>query len=233
MSLRVVGRAPTLPKQALHAKEEPRKENQTGGNYDLRTLRHANLENDPVFSELKGKLEEYLEDRKLPTVRQKVLPFKSANLREVLFNSLLVLLSEVTFTNDETQQRVLLIKVKKWYDEKTAPPTPLPTLVKRKDAVRPSSKQLSKSETPLRERKAILKAKGIDAVTTIESRTASPILPSKLPRLVSSLDYRSYAEQTVSVLDDSTESKLNARYIEFREREKLEMKATSTRNSEN
>mmetsp|Transcript_12961 Transcript_12961/g.24070 ORF Transcript_12961/g.24070 Transcript_12961/m.24070 type:complete len:448 (+) Transcript_12961:35-1378(+) len=234
MSLQVVGKAPALPKhvQGFGVKEDTLKDSRPGAatNYDLRTLRHANLENDPTFSELKGKLEEYLEDKKLPPARQKVMPYKSSSWREVLFNSLLVLLSEVTFTNDEHQQQILLTRVKKWYDEKTAPPSPLPPIIKRKDAVRPSSKRLSKSETPLKERKVNLELKKLDAIPSIESRTPSPTKTAKLPRLVVSLDSRTFADKRANILDEVTEAKLSSRYIEFRERELLEMKATSTRN---
>jgi hypothetical protein len=238
MSLQVIGKGPVLPKQVQPSllKDEAKRTSRSGAgpNYDLRTLRHAYLENDPVFSDLKEKLEEYLEDCKLPLHRQKVLPHKSSNWREVLFNSLLVLLSEVTFTNDEGQQQVLLTKVKKWYDEKTSPPTPLPQLVKRKDHSGSDSKRLTQSVTPMKERRANLQGSKLDAIPSIESRSPSPVKsPQKLPRLVFSLDNRSFRDRRIAALDEATEAKLSARYIEFRERELLEMKASSTRNSNN
>lgn len=231
MSLQVVGTAPTLPIQVLESiSNEPSKVAQSvaATNSDLRTLRHANLESNPVFSELKQKLEEYFEDRKLPSHKQKVLAFKSSHWREVLFSSLLVLLSEVTFTHEEALQQVLLSKVKKWYDEKTAPPTQLPLLIKRKEAS-PNLRRVTMSETPMRDRQMNIQLRKLDAIPSIESRSPSPTKTPKLPRLVFSPDSRPYADYKAVLLDEQTESKLEARYLEFREREMTEMKATCTR----
>lgn len=211
MSLLVVGKAQsgTRGTQGVVARDDAVSDvrpGASGANYDLRTLRHPFLENVPMFIELKGKLESYLEDRNLPIIKQKVLTHKSAKWREVLFHSLLVLLSEVTFTNDEAQQQNLLTKVKKWYDEKTALPSPLPSLVKRKDPVRPNSKRLSKSETPMKDQKTQFELRRLDAIPTIESRTPSPTKTPKLPRLVVSLNSRTFA----GMMADSVDYQANA-----------------------
>jgi hypothetical protein len=222
MSLRVVGRAPAvdLPTKA-HDSKLPSTTSET--KFDLRTLRHSNLENNTTFIELKAKLEEYLEDLKLPV--QRVMSHKSKHWREVLFSSLLELLCEVTFTREETQQLGLLAKVKKWYENKTALPVS-PPVIKRKDPGRPDSRRLTKSTTPLKERMAQIQLKKLDAFPSLELRSPSPTKTPKLPLMVD--------RQTLNKagwIDDYPADKLSMRYIEFRERELGEMRATSTRNS--
>lgn len=237
MSLQVIGKTHgLLPKltQDNSASDAPQLDGQAPAvtKYDLRTLRHSNLETDRTFTELKSKLEEYYEDRKLPTHRQQVLPYRPGHWKEVLYNSLLVLLSEVTFTNNGAQQQDLLARVKKWYDEKTAPRKKLPALIKRKDAVRPNSRRLSKSETPLKVRKANIEHKRLDKIKSIESRSPSPVKAVNLPRLVVSLDNRSFDEKKAIPEGELTEAEMSARYIDIREKELLEMKAASARNSD-
>jgi hypothetical protein len=182
-----------------------------------------------VFRELKGNLEEFLEDRKLPVAKQKVLPFKSSTWKEVLFNSLLVLLSEVTFTHNEALQQILLTKVKKWYDEKTVPPVYLPS-IRRRNHDATATKRTSLSETPLKERRISTDLRKLDAFPTIESQSSSPTKSPRLPRFVLSVDSESYRRQ--SDQEETSEAKLNGTYIDFKERELLEMKASTTRNSE-
>jgi hypothetical protein len=154
-----------------------------------------------------------------------VLSHKSKHWREGLFTSLLELLSEVTFTREEPQQLGLLAKVKKWYDHKTALPVS-PPVIKCKDPGRPDSRRLTKSVTPLKERKESIQLKKLDAFPSLESRSPSPTKTPKLPLMV---DKRTFNK--AGWVDDFPADKLNVRYIEFRERELRELKATSTRNS--
>jgi hypothetical protein len=236
MSLEIVGKVPPqlqasqpqLSSDAVLPDSQPR----LGSSYDLRTLRHLLLDDDPTFSELKKRLEDYLEDMKLPPHKQQVLPYKSTDMREVLFSSLIVLLSEVTFTHDRAQQQRLLARIKKWYDEKTIPPGILPPVIRRKDLSRPNSRRLSRSETPLRQKKAIFELKRLDANPTIESRSPSPTKTPVLPRLVISHNAQqgsNGSKANASVM--SAKPKIKARSPEVRLQELLGMKAATARNS--
>lgn len=227
MSLHVVGKAPFQPRSidtiilsTDKRLKDPR--SATLAQQDLRTLRHPNLENHPDFIELKQRLEAYYEDRNLPLIRQKMLIHKSRNWREVLFNSLLDLLSELTFTEDREQQIQLLAKVKKWYEEKTTTISALPRAVQKLP-----QQTRTKAEILIDDRPEEVKGK-TDSISKIVAQNSSPLKSAKLPSAEKLFYERPKLEPKLETTAADYD-RSNKRFNELREREMNELRAIATR----
>jgi hypothetical protein len=229
MALQVIGKAPVKPRtiESIILSTDKRLKDPrsaTLAQQDLRTLRHPNLENHPDFIELKERLEAYFEDRNLPLLRQKMLVHKSRNWREVLFNSLFELLSELTFTQDPEQQMQLLLKVKKWYEEKTTSLGALPQPVQVRP--RPATATASvRSEIMIDKRPEEAKHESISKIVaqhspTKSAQSAPPIQPS---------DNKFFYERARTDIAEADYERSNRRFNELREREINELRAIATK----
>jgi len=233
--LQVVGKAkPTIPPRTIESiikstdkrLKDPRAASPS--RHDFRTLRHPNLDYHPDFIELKEKLEAYFEDRNLPIPRQKVLISKSHYWREVLFSSLLELLSELTFTEDAALQMQLLSKVKKWYEEKTTTIGALPQAIQPPRT--PNPKIQFKHEI-LDEKPEFTKK---DSLSKNIFKSSSPT-KSKLPvvqpfKQDSRLEIKYFGEMKQFELTEDDLARTSLRFNEMRDREIRELRTLSVRN---
>jgi hypothetical protein len=177
------------------------------------------LENHPDFIELKDKLAAYFEDRNLPLHRQRLMVNKSRNWREVLFNSLLELLSELTFTEDHSLQMKLLAKVKKWYEEKTTAQATLSS---------PAQTRLSRPVTA--QTKGNLTSRSGEEVKCESISRLVHQSSAKLPTLdVQTPDKKLFYDRAKPEYTEEDYARPNKRFNELREREMHELRAIATR----
>lgn len=249
MSLQIVGKGKpsaqprtieSIIKSTDHRLKDPRA--LSPSRQDFRTLRHYNLDDHPVFIELKEKLEAYYEDRNLPLHKQRVLVSKSHYWREVLYNSLLELLSELTFTDDSALQTQLLAKVKKWYDEKTktfgtaiqTPRSLKPKLERRQD-----TQDAKLAETSPKESVSMLMSlhtsfiKSQSSTAPSSAPSSAPLRSGKLPSVQAyKPEQRHFNDFKQLMLTEEDLQRTNTRFNQFRENEAREINAIAVRNGE-
>jgi hypothetical protein len=235
MALQVIGKAPVKPRSIESIilttdkrLKDPR--SATLAQQDLRTLRHPNLENHPDFIELKERLEAYFEDRNLPLLRQKMLVHKSRNWREVLFNSLFELLSELTFTQGPEQQMHLLLKVKKWYEERTTSLGALPQPVQVRP--RPATAAVTAKSDIMVDKKPLEEAKHESISKIVAQHSPTKSAQSALPTQPSDNKFFYERAKADIAITEADYERSNRRFNELREREINELRAIATKEGE-
>jgi hypothetical protein len=172
---------------------------------------------------LKENLEAYYEDRNQPAQQQSILVHKSQRWRDVLYNSLLELLSELTFTDDSTLQIQLLAKVKKWYDEKTTPVRPVPSRRVYHEVLKP--KPMSRVEVTKDDLGTTVQTESISKIVT---QSSSPVKSRKLTPVPKLETKPLYEENTVD-FTEAEYQRLHSRYNHYREQEAKDIRSTSIR----
>lgn len=204
------------------------------GYYDYRTLRHPNLDFNLDFCEMKESLILYLSEKQKPKHKQTLMPEKSTQWKEQLFDDLHELLGEVVFTSDPVQQLKVLERVVTWYRTKVNVKARSPSQKSRLKSPSPletidrSYSRLSTNATPYKEFDYLPNSVGSQG---LELNIVETELPKIRPRTGKEIPLLGKASLK-QVISAEAELKANRRYAKLRQRQFKEIRAQSTANGD-
>lgn len=177
----------------------------------LDLLNHSGLNADPMFKSLKTDLERYYSDVRKPKEPESADP--KERLHSALYTNLHSLLSELTYTKDQSMQKQMLHTIHNWYIKKTPAKPKLPSIQYHhshekpgKDPEKPSKPRNSESNT-------------IDSSENQSSyihRSQSPYLPKR------------YQSADLNLSAQVSEN-IDKRYLELRKKDLLAKKEAESK----